>query len=540
MRKVYRESERGVSLLFSMLALLLLTAIAAGMMFMSSTETSISSNFKAEQTAYYAARAGVEEVRDRMLKTSPTTINCNTSVLDCGLLPTATPNPAGGVLYILQNGVSAADITNIVPTNPLADDELCHDGGNPSYGGMTWQPANVRCTDLPTGGAGWFQTTPSAAPFAGSTNPMEYKWVRVTLKANNSTFPRLVDASPGAPANNQVCWDGTSELVLPTGTANCNAMIPERYPVYMITALAVTPGGGRRLVQQEIAQNPPPIPPGGLFATGTGCGALNIAGNAQTGSFNSSTMTPGVNPPSNLVTNNGNIGANGNLDVGGSSTNVNGSLSTNMSATVGSCPANGITQTGNPGMGSLVHLANPYTPQVPPLPNPLPPQTNVTYNGVTLAPGAFGNVTIQGNVTLQGGTTAHPAVYTMNSLNFNGQATLTINGPVVLNLAGVGQNTVLDMTGGTFANTTLVPSNFVINYGGTDNIIVTGGTAAYAVIDAPKAPISFHGGSNFYGQAIGNTIDDQGGTNFYWDQAVLSPVPNTSSFFEISMRELTY
>jgi len=57
MRRVDRKSERGVSLLFSMLALLLLTAIAAGMMFMSSTETSISSNFKAEETAYFASRA---------------------------------------------------------------------------------------------------------------------------------------------------------------------------------------------------------------------------------------------------------------------------------------------------------------------------------------------------------------------------------------------------------------------------------------------------------------------------------------------------
>ena len=37
-----RKSEKGVSLLFAMLALLLLTAIAAGMMFMSSTEATIS------------------------------------------------------------------------------------------------------------------------------------------------------------------------------------------------------------------------------------------------------------------------------------------------------------------------------------------------------------------------------------------------------------------------------------------------------------------------------------------------------------------
>ena len=39
------------------LALLLLTAVAAGMMYLSSTETAISSNFKAEET-YFAAVQG--------------------------------------------------------------------------------------------------------------------------------------------------------------------------------------------------------------------------------------------------------------------------------------------------------------------------------------------------------------------------------------------------------------------------------------------------------------------------------------------------
>ena len=53
-------------------------------------------------------------------------------------------------------------------------------------------------------------------------------------------------------------------------------------------------------------------------------------------------------------------------------------------------------------------------------------------------------------------------------------------------------------------------------------------------------PITFRGGSNFYGQAIGKTIDDQGGTNFYWDTSLVSPPANTNSFYAISMRELSY
>ena len=70
MSKTNHRGERGIALFVSILALLLLTAVAAGMIYLSSTETSISSNFKAEETAYFAARARVEEVRDRMLPTT--------------------------------------------------------------------------------------------------------------------------------------------------------------------------------------------------------------------------------------------------------------------------------------------------------------------------------------------------------------------------------------------------------------------------------------------------------------------------------------
>ena len=319
-------------------------------------------------------------------------------------------------------------------------------------------------------------------------------------------------------------------------------MIPNATPVYLVTALAVTPSGARRIVQQELAHAPPVTPPNlGFFATGAGCSALNIAGNANTGSFNSATQNPPTNPPSNQSNTNGNVGANGSVSVGGSSTSVNGSISTNLPASLGACPANGVSKSGNPTMGPLTWLPNPYNPPVPPLPNPLPPQTSKTYKNTTLAPGAYGNITLQGNVTLTGGTPGNPAVYTINSLALNDNANLMITGPVVINLAGVGQASVLSMTGGSFSNSTYIPGNFAINYGGSGSMVVAGGNAAFAIINAPKAAISFHGGSKFYGAAVGSTIDDQGGTSLYWDMSTQIPPPvNNSLFHEISLRELSY
>ena len=530
MPKKNRKREKGVSLFLCVFALMLASAIAIGMVYTSTTETWVSRNFKAEETAYFAARAGVEEVRDRMLPSNPNTV--------APILPAAMAGTPGGVLYVLQNGVTLANITNFASSNPLKDDELCHDWGNPSTAGMTWQPANIPCTDLPAT-PGWATTAASVAPFAASANPMEYKWVRVTQKANNSSA-FLVD--PGQAVTNQACWNGISEVVAPFGTA-CSTLSPTANPVFLVTSLAVTPSGARRLVQQEISQTPITGFPYGAFATGTACGALTMSGGGQTFSFNSATENPPSNPPSNTSTSGGNVGSNGNLDFSGGNTAVHGTTASAV-AGIGNCnQGNGITASGGAAYGTP-SLIPPQSLPVPPLPNPLPPTRAHNINGsTTLATGSYGNLNIQGGatVTLQGGTPGNPAVYTVNSISLGGGSSLVINGCcVVINVAGVGQQNPVDFSGGSFQNNSFAPGNFVINYGGTANISVSGGSGAYAVINAPKANISFSGGSNFYGQVIGGTIKDSGGTNLYYDTSLNTPGPNNNAFFEVSLRELSY
>jgi hypothetical protein len=528
MRKHKRYQEKGSSLLLAILALLLLSALAMGMAFMSGTETAVNANFKAEETAYFAARGGVEEVRDRLLPNNPNTLTAS--------LPTTMPTvTGGGVLYVLQSGVSSSSITG---TGQLRDDELCHD-----FGGFSTQTvaANVPCPSLPTGFSP--QTTSSVAPYS-----LDYKWVRVTLKENGSGA-YCVDgtAPPSACTNsNQVCWDGISEKVLPTGTASCNAMSPRANPVYLVTALAVTSegatSGARRLVQQEISQTPLQSFPYGLFATGTGCGALSMSGGAQTYSFNSATENPIANPPSNWVASGGNVGANGNVGLSGNGTSVNGTTSSSIGG-IGNCnQGNGITAGGGANYGTASQIPAQSLP-IPPLPNPLPPTTSQNISSSqALSPGSYGDLKIQGGatVTLAGGTATSPAVYTLNSISLSGGSTLQINGYVVFDIAGVGKTDVIDFTGGTFSNTTSNPNAFVINYGGTANIKLSGGSAAYAQINSPAASIAFSGGGNFYGQAIGSTISVTGGGNFYYDTSLQNNNTNNNAFYEISMRELSY
>ena len=61
------RSERGVSLLVTLMATLLLTALGLGLVLSTSTETMISSNFSNSEEALYAADAGIERVMDDLL-----------------------------------------------------------------------------------------------------------------------------------------------------------------------------------------------------------------------------------------------------------------------------------------------------------------------------------------------------------------------------------------------------------------------------------------------------------------------------------------
>lgn len=543
MRANNGRREKGVALLLSILALLLLTGVAVSMMYMASTEAVIASNFKAEETEYFAARAGVQEIRDRMIPgAAPYSIN--------NILPTQLPTAGNqSVLYILQNGTTMANVTNGTPaTNATFDDELCHDF---SFGGtLQQQQPNIRCNTLPAGN--WYSTP--AAPAAGSQYvsaapyALDWKWTRVTLKSNNSTAYPVDSTQPAA--TTQVCWDGNKEVLLGlkadgTPAARCREMATPSHTVYLVTSLAVNQNGARRLVQEELAQNPSGQP-SGLFAVGNGCSALSMGGGATTYSFDSSAEAGGpVDPPSNIVAAGGSVGTNGNATIGGGSV-VNGNTYTNLSPTVGNCNAgNGATVNGggsSPGTVSSIPgypTGTPYVAPVPPFPtNPVPPVGNVIYKNQVLPAGTYGDVIVKGNVTLPGGTVANPAIYTMNSLTVGPGNTLTIQGPVIININYHGNGNAVDIQG--FANTTAVASNFVLNYGGFGSVsIASANSGAYAVINAPNANVSLTGNANFYGQVLGSTINVTGSAKFYWDLATLNQ-PNTSPFFEISMRELSY
>src|SRR5882762_8933925 len=113
-----RNNESGIALLIVLMALFLVAAVGMGMIYMSNTETTINTNYRDTQLAFFSMRGGLEEMRDRMRASAPNPI----------ALPTAMPSTtaAGSIVYITNPGASET----VDPTlfgNNYFDDEFCHE-----------------------------------------------------------------------------------------------------------------------------------------------------------------------------------------------------------------------------------------------------------------------------------------------------------------------------------------------------------------------------------------------------------------------------
>ncbi len=248
-----RNKERGMALLIALMALFLISAVGLGMMYMSTGETSINANYKDTQLAFFAMRGGLEEARDRLRSNSPSPVP----------LPTTLPGGAGSIVYI-TNSSGASDPMPVRPDvagNTYYDDELCHE---------TLNPAAVCGSAPPAGSVQAY--VPSVSPYSGTSSSLSYKWVRITLKANNTFTNALVNSTPGD--TSQVCWDSArSQEVTATSLGYGNCTLAKQAglqvgPLYIITSLAITPQGSRRIGQYETAAESMTPPPGALSLDG--------------------------------------------------------------------------------------------------------------------------------------------------------------------------------------------------------------------------------------------------------------------------------
>jgi hypothetical protein len=220
-----RRSEDGIALLIAIFVLLLISVVAIALIVSSGTETALGRNYRTSSTVYYAALAGLEEARGRMLPKNPNYFgNINPS-----LVPTSFP--LGYVTYVINR--STGD--NIVPW----------DSSNQYYDGEYQTEFGVQASSWQSVYSVWDNN------IQGIPGPI-FKWVRINAATEQSLFLQVNGS--GYDNSTPIYYDPAhvdthgnpwpSLVVGPTSTA---------VQALEITALAELPNGSQKILQYLVA-----------------------------------------------------------------------------------------------------------------------------------------------------------------------------------------------------------------------------------------------------------------------------------------------
>ena len=463
-----RSSERGLALVIVMFMVMTMSLLGASLVFVSRTETLSSLNYQTVTQSRYAAESGISAASNYFLNTY------------------AAPTTGGA------DPIAAYDITQ----SPVR-----------------WNNAPVVLSTTVADSNYPIQAIKDAF-VANAAGPLTagFGTTRYSARATLLSMRQMTDSLTGNLITLQT-WRITG-----TGTAD---------------------GAGAASVEVSaiLETNDKPVFQYAAFATGSGCGSLSFAGGAYTDSYDS-TVAGSWNSPS---PSDGNVGTNGNLSEGNNSV-INGSLSTPRSG-VGNCSSGTVTaaDAGANVTGGINQLSQPVTYSTPPQPNPLPPTTatdfkkttgcpaGVTYcapstDGATITPPSASTVVTMGDVLMNAGSVLHlsAGTYVVNSITMNGGATIVIDGagPVVFKVAGVGQTTPVDFSGGAISNPSFDPTAMQVYYGGTGAVKLTGGSDTSGLVVAPNSNVSISGGGDFFGSVIAGTVSGTGGAVIHYDRSL--------------------
>jgi Tfp pilus assembly protein PilX len=484
-----KTNEKGVALILTLILLAVLSVMAVSLLFMARAETWSGMNYRMMTQARYGAEAGVNKAANFLQSTSytaPTATQIATNF-------TTTSSP---VLY----GGSPAVLS-----------------ANSSLGSNNY-PISSDATGFASNATGSLATGNATVNYAAYAKLLAIQSFTGYPSANSAVVEKW-----------EITSDGTISGVRNAQVRVSAIMERQKSPTFAYAA----------------------------FATATGCSAMSFGGGGSTDSYDSASITYSGG---NVVTQSygGNVGTNGNLSASGSKTTINGSLSTPRAGT-GTCSTSTVTALSTNGnasvTGGITELPQAVTYTTPTDPTPAPPTTSMTIQNSADCTGipscttsggknpsetyitagttsstatALGNLTIKGNLHLvpPAGTAAGSIVYiNAYSLTANGNPNIYIDpipgtspaqyAQIVLDVASAG---TIDLTGSSLSNPSLVPANFQILYGGTNQITINGGTETASLIYAPNAPFKLNGGGNLYGAVVAGQITDLGGGAIHYDR----------------------
>ena len=504
-----RSDQKGAALLITLILVLVLSVMTAGMMFLAQSETWSSSNYRLMTQSRYGAEAGLHAAANYII------------------------NPSTGYPGIgTSDPLSAYGITSSPVTY----------GGSPvvlsSISGVT---ANYPVSSVKTNFA-----SASTGSLTAGANTVQY-----TASAQLLSMKNIVQCGNAQQLTAQL-WRLTSHgdiLGLRNAEVEVSALLESHIvPCYNYAA----------------------------FATGTGCGAINWSGGGPIDSYDSSTASGGT---VSTQAYDGNVGSNGNANLA-PHTSITGNFSSPETG-VGACSSgDGISgatpstiqnyvsdcQTSATSCGTTYEVKLPQSITFPPPATAYPStvvESTLPSSGGTLTPnntaqcpgagtGCYGDInnsiTLMPTITGTYGSpgppaySCGPATYYINTLTLNGGKSLTVGHcpdpsstyqPIVVNITDVNNSgTPLDIGGGSIANTSLNPSFLQIQYAGTGNIKVHGGSSASACIYAPNAPVELDGAnSSWYGAMITSTLTLNGnGASIHYDRRLANTVATVGNW----------
>ncbi len=527
------KNEKGVALILALILLLIMSVMAVSLMFLSQTETWSSMNYKLMSQARDGAEAGVNAAANYIINTY-------------------TPPSTSGTDQLSSYN------NNVSPVQYPAANNTNHD------------------VVLSTSHAHKASNYPVSSDETAFQNAAQGTLSAGNVAVNYATSATLL----------------SQEQVLPYGSASYETVQTWRITSDgTIGGVRAADEEVSAVLEKQVT----PVFSYAAFATGSGCGALNFGGGGGTASYDSSNLTLHSGTPV-VNGSQANVGTNGNLAENGNPTTISGNLYTPRTGTGSCSSGNvtAWTDTGGHVTGSLVQLAQPVVYPTPSAPNPVPPTgaaATITLNNsagdcgtvvgcvygtgpisgggngcpagdfclqpgtcppvapvspAITGPGVYGNITIKGNVHLYNTIIAgiDYGCYNINSLVENGGGSLIIDsvyptgtttatdGSVVMNVAGTGFTTPVDLTGGGLINNAgWNPALFQLIYAGTGTINVKGGANAVGVLYAPNANLSFNSaGGNWYGSVITSTMSDLGHAQINYDINLMKQAATVSNW----------
>src|SRR5260370_6334748 len=240
-----RRKESGIALLISIFILLLISGVAIALIVSSGTETAMAGNYRTATSAYYAALAGLEEGRGRLLGKNSGSFK-NTA-------------PAGFIPSTLLMGQPVFII------NPVGVENVAPWDSASTYPDLEFSTEFGAAPPNPS------PSTNSISTVAGVLGPL-YKWVRINA-ISEKTINADVDAD-GSVDNTPLYYDSNLSKLAANGSGGAQQVLE-------ITSLAVLPNGSQKMLQYLVALVPANIPgfPSGLTFPAT----LTLAGSSTPG-----------------------------------------------------------------------------------------------------------------------------------------------------------------------------------------------------------------------------------------------------------------